>query len=188
MDWNGIVKFTEEIEQLKSVLRTSWTKSGRQESTAEHSWRLALFALVSMTNFPELNREQVLMLCLVHDLGELYSGDISAALNPDTGQKLAEETTAIKKMCELLPHSQANTIKALWQEYEDCETAEAQFVRALDKAETILQHNQGSNPKDFDYSFNLEYGKNLFHDSRMQELRKLLDNKTKQRRTEASSS
>lgn len=181
MDWNGIVEFIEEVEQLKSVLRTSWTRSGRQESTAEHSWRLALFALVAMTNFPELNREQVLMLCLVHDLGELYDGDISAALSPDAKQKLEGETNAMNKMCRLLPGSYGEAIKSLWQEYEDCETLEAQFVRALDKAETILQHSQGSNPEDFDYSFNLSYGKDLFYDPRMQELREILDRKTSQK-------
>ena len=184
MEWDKIVDFIEEVEQLKSTLRTAWTRNGRQESTAEHSWRLALFALTAMPEFPELNREQVLMLCLVHDLGELYSGDISAALNPNADQKFEEEARAMEKMCRVLPDAQAGTLKALWQEYEDGKTPEAQFVRALDKAETILQHSQGSNPEDFDYSFNLHYGEDLFTDPRMRKLRKILDRKTEQRKSE----
>ena len=181
MEWDRIVRFIEETERLKSVLRTSWTSSGRQESTAEHSWRLALFALAALPDFPELDREKVLMLCLVHDLGELYSGDISAALAPDPEMKLREETEAIERMGRLLPETQSDIITALWQEYEDGETPEARFVKALDKAETILQHNQGRNPGDFDYAFNLEYGKNLFQEPRMSDLRGLLDIKTKKR-------
>ena len=62
--------FIKEAEGLKSTLRTAWTAEGRQESTAEHSWRLALFAGVMCREFPELDREKVLMMCLVHDLGE----------------------------------------------------------------------------------------------------------------------
>ena len=83
--------FIKEAEGLKSTLRTAWTAEGRQESTAEHSWRLALFAGVMCREFPELDREKVLMMCLVHDLGERYSGDISAALRPDAGDKLNQE-------------------------------------------------------------------------------------------------
>ena len=86
--------FIKEAEGLKSTLRTAWTAEGRQESTAEHSWRLALFAGVMCREFPELDREKVLMMCLVHDLGERYSGDISAALRPDAGDKLKGRCTA----------------------------------------------------------------------------------------------
>ena len=83
--------FIKEAEGLKSTLRTAWTAEGRQESTAEHSWRLALFAGVMCREFPELDREKILMMCLVHDLGERYSGDISAALKPDADDKLNQE-------------------------------------------------------------------------------------------------
>lgn len=81
------LNFIKEVEGLKSTLRTAWTVSGRQESTAEHSWRLALGAAVLCHEFPELDREKVMLMCLVHDLGELYSGDVSAALRPDAGKK-----------------------------------------------------------------------------------------------------
>lgn len=91
--------FIKEAEGLKSTLRTAWTAEGRQESTAEHSWRLALFAGVMCRGFPELDREKVLMMCLVHDLGERYSGDISAALRPDAGDKLNQEREDVQRIC-----------------------------------------------------------------------------------------
>ena len=82
----SILTFVEEAERLKTVLRTAWLSDGQRESTAAHSWRLALFAGILLDEFPELDGKKVLMLALVHDLGELYDGDISAALRPDAGE------------------------------------------------------------------------------------------------------
>ena len=97
--------FIKDAEGLKSTLRTAWTAEGRQESTAEHSWRLALFAGVMCREFPELDREKVLMMCLVHDLGERYSGDISAALRPDADDKLNREREDMVKCPREHAHS-----------------------------------------------------------------------------------
>ena len=171
--------FIKEAEGLKSTLRTAWTAEGRQESTAEHSWRLALFAGVMCREFPELDREKVLMMCLVHDLGERYSGDISAALRPDAGDKLNQEREDVQRICVFLPKGEEGEVSGLWEEYSQGITPEARFVKALDKAETIIQHNQGRNPEDFDYRFNLGYGKEYFEGSGfLRELRTLLDEET----------
>ena len=171
--------FIKEAEGLKSTLRTAWTAEGRQESTAEHSWRLALFAGVMCREFPELDREKVLMMCLVHDLGERYSGDISAALRPDAGDKLNQEREDVQRICGFLPKGEEGEVSGLWEEYSQGITPEARFVKALDKAETIIQHNQGRNPEDFDYRFNLGYGKEYFEGSGvLRELRTLLDEET----------
>ena len=74
-----------------SVTRTAWTKTGRQESTAEHSFRLALLALTLIDEFPELDAKKVLSMCLIHDLGELYAGDIPAISNTDPLAKSKQE-------------------------------------------------------------------------------------------------
>lgn len=79
--------FIRTIEGIKSVTRTAWTGTGRQESTAEHSFRLALLALTLLDEFPELDARKVLSMCLIHDLGELYTGDIPAIFNTDPQQK-----------------------------------------------------------------------------------------------------
>ena len=178
----SLLCFLQEAEGLKSVERTAWTSSGRRESTAEHSWRLALFAGVMCREFPELDREKVLMMCLVHDLGERYSGDISAALRPDADDKLNREREDIQRICSFLPKEGAGEVSGLWEEYSQGITPEARLVKALDKAETIIQHSQGRNPAGFDYAFNLDYGKEYFdRDERLEALRSLIDAETRTR-------
>lgn len=177
-----ILRFLQEAEGLKSTLRTAWTAAGRRESTAEHSWRLALFAWLYAGEDPTLDREKLLKLCLVHDLGELDTGDISAALLPDASKKHAEEQRTLKRVTALLPDKQAAEIRALWADYNAGTSPEARLVKALDKAETILQHNQGKNPPDFDYAFNLQYGAAYFQDAAgLRALRSLLDAQTRSR-------
>lgn len=172
--------FIQEAEQLKSVLRTSWTSSGRQESTAEHTWRLTLLASLFLEEYPEFDSRKVLDMCLIHDMGELYGGDISAILNPDPKEKYQEEAEAVNRAFSLLPEYQKAKFLGLWEEYNANETGEARLVKALDKAETIIQHNQGKNPEDFNYQFNLTYGSEYFqYDPMLKELRKLIDDGTK---------
>ncbi len=172
------ISFIKQAELLKSVLREAWTSTGRRESTAEHSWRLALLAGLLAPSF-EVDQSKILMMCLVHDLGELYIGDISAASNPDEAQKHAEEERDVRQVLSLLPKEQEKELLSLWQEYNAGSTPEAKLVKALDKAETILQHNQGQNPSDFDYGFNLTYGKQYFSGSPLlTRLREMLDAET----------
>ena len=158
------LQFMREAERLKNVLRSARTSTGRHESTAEHTWRLALLALVLADEKPELDLPRVLAMCLVHDLGEAYEGDIPAVAQCDPASKAAAELAAMERLTPLLPAEAAARIRTLWEEYEACATPEARWVKALDKAETILQHNQGANPADFDYEFNLTYGAEWFRD------------------------
>lgn len=168
------LSFLAEAERLKSVLREAWTSTGRQESTAEHSWRLALLAWLLAPKFP-VDRERVLLMCLIHDLGELYMGDIPANVNADEAKKHAAEQRDAAAALSLLPAGQGETLMALWKEYNENATPEARLVKALDKAETILQHNQGKNPPGFDYDFNLDYGKAYFQGDLLERLRAILD-------------
>lgn len=175
------LRFIKELEQLKNVTRTAWTSEGHQESTAEHSWRLAVLAGVMLPEFPELDGQKVLMLALVHDIGELYEGDRSAADFPDAGEKYEEEAKGVRRAAAALEEPVRSRLIQLWEEYEAGETGEARLVKALDKAETIIQHNQGQNPSDFDYEFNLGYGKQLFGDSEiLEDLRLHIDEETRE--------
>ncbi len=179
MEMEKIVSFLEEAEGLKSVLRTAYASSGRRESTAEHSWRLALLAGVMLEDSSGLDIPKTLMMCLIHDIGEIYEGDVSAALHPDKEGKLATETRAAQKVFSHLSKDRANWLMDIFLEYNGGVTPEAKLVKALDKAETILQHCQGRNPAGFDYLFNLEYGKEYFtQDEDLKKLRTLLDGKT----------
>lgn len=176
---NQYIQFIQEAELLKGVLRSARHSSGRQESTAEHSWRLALLAAVMLEEYPELDGGKVLTMCLIHDLGEIYDGDIPAIMMPDAAEKLASEEKAVEKILGLLPPGLNARYMSIWREYVNVSSDEARLVKALDKAETIIQHNQGKNPDDFDYEFNLDYGKEHFEqDPLLAKLRKKLDHDT----------
>lgn len=180
------IAFIKQAEGLKTVEREAWASNGRRESTAEHSWRLALLAGLLAPSFGA-DMGKTLMLCLIHDLGEVYIGDIPAVKNPDEAEKHAAEERDVQSILSLLPGEQAEELLALWRGYNSPVTAEAKLVKALDKAETILQHNQGENPPNFDYAFNLEYGKRYFSGHPLLvRLRELLDEETAARARETA--
>lgn len=154
----GRLLFLKEAENLKNVMRCSHTSNGRTESTAEHTWRLALLALVFEDELKGLNFTRVLKMCLVHDLGETLSGDIPATEKQNHPNKDIQERNDLLQLTQSLDEPLRSSLLGLWEEYEAGQTQEAIAVKALDKLETILQHNQGVNPADFDYEFNLTYG------------------------------
>jgi putative hydrolases of HD superfamily len=153
----GILAFLRSAERLKNVARTSWTSDGTRESVAEHTWRLCLMALVLGREFDDVDMTKLLKMCIIHDLGEAIGGDISATLQPPEG-KAAQERADLLTLLEPLPEPVRSEIVDLWDEYESALTPEARVAKALDKIETIMQHNQGRNPVGFDYAFNLDYG------------------------------
>ena len=173
------LEFIQKAEQLKSTLRSAHTAAGRRESTAEHSWRLALLAMVLEDEYPELDQHRVLKLCLVHDLGEAIGGDIPA-INQVPGQdKAGAERADLLTLAACLPEKRRTEIIALWDEYENAATPEARLVKGLDKLETIIQHNQGLNPPDFNYRFNLEYGReHMSAHPLLAEIRRIADDAT----------
>ena len=176
-----VIRFIKEIENLKSVTRNAWTKTGRRESTTEHSWRLAMLLMVLREDFKDLDIDKAIKMSLVHDLGELYDGDISAKLQNDNDNKAYMEEKAMRRMLTTLPDGISEKIYDLWKEYNECYTKEAKLVKAMDKLETIVQHNQGNNPEDFDYEFNLQYGKQYFMDNEILEyMRYIIDEDTKE--------
>lgn len=177
---NQTIEFIKEIEGLKSVTRTAWTKNGRRESTAEHSWRLAMLLMVLEEDFKDVDINKAIKMSLVHDLGELYDGDISAKLQSSDDNKSQIEERAMRRMLTTLPESLSVKIYDLWKEYNECSTKEAKLVKAMDKLETIVQHNQGKNPDDFDYEFNLQYGSQYFEDNgKLKLMRNIIDEDTK---------
>jgi putative hydrolase of HD superfamily len=174
----GMLDFMRRAEALKSTLRTTWTRSGRQESTAEHSWRLCLFAMLTSREYPELNALKILQLCIVHDLGEAINGDIPAP--EQNGSKDEQEREDMIDLLRPLPEKVRKDMLFLWEEYEYAKTPEARLVKALDKLETLLQHGQGANPLGaVDYAFNLDYGAQYTElDEFISELRTTLDLET----------
>ena len=173
------LKFLENAEALKSTLRSAHLASGRVESTAEHTWRLCLWVLAFEDMLGDVDVLRLLKILLIHDLGEAISGDIPATQQDGSSDKTEQERADLVQIVAPLPQAWRCQIMALWEEYEAAETSEARLAKGLDKSETILQHNQGANPPDFDYAFNLDYGRAATDLAALpRALRPLLDAKT----------
>jgi putative hydrolase of HD superfamily len=153
------LQFFREAERLKNVYRTSWTSGGQPESPASHTWRLCLMVLAVEAEFPEIDMARVLKMCVVHDLGEAIHGDIPAIHQGERPPKADQERADLQTLIAPLPAAAQGEILSLWDEYESAATPEARIAKAFDKLETLLQHNQGANPPDFDYAFNIDYGR-----------------------------
>ena len=155
----GVLEFLRAAEQLKTTYRSGWTSAGRSESVAEHTWRLCLMSMMFADSFPEVDFARLVKICVIHDLGEAIGGDIPAIHQVPGESKAAQERDDLLQLLRPLPERLRAEITALWDEYEAAASPEAKLAKALDKLETIMQHNQGRNPPDFDYRFNLDYGK-----------------------------
>ena len=189
----GILDFLRAAERLKSTTRTGYTSAGTQESVAEHTWRLCLMAVVLAPAFPDVDFAKLVKICVIHDLGEAIHGDVSApeqarrvALGLATGKSELERRDLLELLAPL-PVALRAEIASLWDEYEAAESPEAKLAKGLDKLETIMQHNQGLNPPDFDYRFNLGYGRKHTADIPLiAQVREILDRETEARALEAS--
>ncbi|MES2261507.1 MAG: HD domain-containing protein [Pseudomonadota bacterium] len=182
-DIQGCLAFLQEAERLKDVLRTANTSQGRRESTAEHSWRLCLFALLLEGELPGLDFARILKMCVIHDLGEALHGDIPAiAQTAGAPDKSLREREDLQTLTAPLPPALRQHLLALWDEYDAAATPEARIVKGLDKLETMIQHNQGLNPDGFDYAFNLDYGvRHTAHHPLLAAMRALVDADTRRR-------
>ncbi|MEK9617196.1 MAG: HD domain-containing protein, partial [Deltaproteobacteria bacterium] len=168
-----------------STLRSGHTSSGRPESVAEHTWRLCLLVMVLAPEFPEVDAHRLMKICLIHDLGEALRGDIPAPLQDPNIDKSQSEREDLLELLSPLPELQRSEILELWEEYEQAATPEAKLAKAFDKLETLLQHTQGQNPPDFDYAFNLDYGRKYTElNALTRQLRAWIDEETRRLDTE----
>lgn len=176
---DGVLAFLREAERLKTVTRSGWTSEGERESVAEHTWRLCLMAMLLYGGSPDVDLARLLRMCVVHDLGEALGGDVPAPAQQVGAPKAGQERADLLRLTAPLPASLRDDIVALWDEYEAAATHEARLAKGLDKLETILQHTQGKNPADFDYAFNLAYGRRYtVGDPLLEALRARLDAET----------
>jgi len=144
-------------ERLKDAPRHSWTSQGRRESVAEHSWRLALMCWFIRDEFPEADCQKLMAMAVLHDMGEAFTGDIPAFWKTDADRET--ERNAAERWCASLPEPYSGEVKALFEEMEALRTVEARIVKALDKLEVLIQHNEA----DLSTWLPLEYEKNLVH-------------------------
>lgn len=137
------IAFLVEIDRLKTILRQTPIADGsRRENTAEHSWHLAMFALVLAEHAPEpVDVSKVITMLLLHDIVEIDAGDtfIYAASDPAVAaQQEVDELAAAHRIFSLLPVDQAARLRALWDEFEARQTAESTFAKTIDRLQPIL--------------------------------------------------
>ena len=140
MEYREFLDFLERAEKLKCNTRHSWTSSGRRESVAEHSWRLALMAMLLQEKFQELDMNKVIKMCLIHDLGEAVTGDIPTFEKTEKDE--AVESKAVEELFWTLPERQRREMTGLFAEMNALKTREARLYKSLDKLEALIQHNE----------------------------------------------
>jgi putative hydrolase of HD superfamily len=136
------IAFLLEADKLKQIVRrTPLTDASRAENSAEHSWHLVLAAIVMAEHVPvPVDLLRVLEMLTVHDLVEIDAGDTFAYDPSDLGTKADRERAAADRLFALLPPDQAARLRAVWEEFEAQETAEARFANALDRFQPLLQN------------------------------------------------
>lgn len=145
-------------ERLKDATRHGYSSGGRRESVAEHSWRITLMAFFLRDEFPEVDMDRVMKMCLIHDLGECFTGDIPAFLKTDADEQ--QEEQMLFDWVHSLPEPYSTEMESLYAEMSALETQEARIYKALDKMEAVLQHNEAplSTWIPREYELNLTYG------------------------------
>lgn len=157
------IAFIKEIDKVKYIQRkTKLFNSDRCENDAEHSWHLALMAIVLAEHSNEpIDVLKVVKMVLIHDIVEIDAGDIflyDSQLNHDNTD---EERLAANRIFGLLPEKQAQDFIAIWEEFEAGETNEAKFARSMDRLEPLLQNtsNNGGTWREFDVPYSKVYDK-----------------------------
>lgn len=182
MDEKTLLDILHIAEHLKDTTRHCYTSGGRHESVAEHSWRLCLFAWLLRDEFPQLDMDKVLYMCLIHDLGEAFTGDIPS-FEKTAADSLHEDKTLFNWV-STLPEPYRTDMTALYKEMNALENGEAKLYKALDKLEAVIQHNES--PLDtwlpLEYELNLTYAdENVAFSSYLTSLRAMIREDTKRK-------
>lgn len=172
--------------RLKTTLRHCFTAPERKESVADHSWRIALMAMLLHdelnTEFPDADMDRVIEMCLIHDLGEAFTGDIPTFVK--TGQDEEKEDGLFADWIASFPTDARTHWQELFAEMQSLETVEAKIYKALDKLEAVISHNESdiSTWLPLEYDLQFSYGKeNVEFSKYFKELKQEIDQVTKEK-------
>ena len=126
-------------ERLKDTTRHCYTSKGRHESVAEHCWMMTLMAFMIKEEFPEADMDKVIRMCIIHDLGEAFTGDIPVFHKTEADEQ--REESLLQNWVRSLPKEKAEEMLALYEEMEARETLEAKIYKTIDGLEAVVQHN-----------------------------------------------
>mgnify|MGYP001097316649 FL=1 len=179
MDVKKFIEIMSIAEKLKNNTRHSWTSSNRHESVAEHSWRLSLMAYFVKDEFPDVDINKVILMCICHDLGEAVTGDIPTFNKTENDRFI--ENREVHQLLSNLPEPYRTELTMLFMEMQAQETIESKIYKALDRMETLIQHNEAdlSTWLPLEYELNLTYGGKEVEFSRyMKELKQAINEDT----------
>ena len=128
--------------RLKDTVRHCYTEKGRRESVAEHSWLTTLMAFFLKDEFPQADINKVITMCIIHDLGEAFTGDIPTFEKTEEDER--REQTLLFAWVDSLPPLYAQKLHALYEEMEQRKTIEAKIYKAIDGLEAVIQHNNSA--------------------------------------------
>jgi len=184
----SILKVLTLAERLKFELRHSYTSSGRQESVAEHTWRMSLMAvLIEPLLTKKVDTARLLKMIIIHDLVEAEARDISALdvlRNPGIKiQKIEKERQAIENLRAALIDTNGQEIYDLFYEFENKETYESKVANALDKLEVQLQHNHAdfSTWEEIEYDMSYMMDQHVSFDATLSELKRQIEEAAEQK-------
>ncbi len=180
---SSILEVLKLAEKLKFELRHSFTSNGRQESVAEHTWRMSLMAvLIEPLLKKKVDMTRLLKMIIIHDLVEAEAKDISALdvlRNPEIKlEKIENEKQAIENLRSMLQSTNGQEIYDLFYEFENKKTYESKVANALDKLEVQLQHNHAdfSTWEEIEYEMTYMMDKHVEFDSTLFELKTQIEN------------
>ncbi len=157
------IDFIKEIDKVKYIQRkTKLFNSDRNENDAEHSWHLALMALVLAEHSNEqIDILKVIKMVLIHDIVEIDAGDTFIYDSQKNHSNTDEERLAAQRIFGLLPQEQRDELIAIWEEFEAGESSEAKFARSMDRLEPLLQNtsNKGGTWNEFGVNYDKVYEK-----------------------------
>lgn len=146
------------FERLKNTTRHSYTSENRKESVAEHSYRLAIMAYFVKDEFLQIDIKKVILMCLFHDIGEAFTGDIPCFEKTNADEE--NETQKVTDFLNSMPLPYKTELKKLFEEMELLQSKEAKLYKALDNMEVVIQHNEAdiSTWLPLEYDLQLTYG------------------------------
>ena len=139
MDARKLLETLAVAERLKDTTRHCYTAKGRHESVAEHSWMMTLMAFFMRDEFPDVDMDKVTRMCIIHDLGECFTGDIPTFEKSRENEQT--EDSLLEKWVKSLPAGYAEEMLTLYAEMNARQTPEAKVYKAIDGLEALIQHN-----------------------------------------------
>ena len=157
MEPKQLLEILSVAEKLKCNTRHCDTSSGRRESVAEHCWRMTLMAmlLTGIDEYADIDMNRVIRMCLIHDLGEAFTGDIPTFLKSDSQAETEDEI--FDEWVKTFPSPQREEWQNLLAEMNALETREAKLYKALDKLEAVIQHNESDLSSWLPLEYDLQY-------------------------------